>query len=49
MFFVLSKVFGFFASPSNLVILVGILGLLLLPPFTGGHSQAREADCEPAS
>ena len=31
MFFVLSKVFGFFASPSNLVILVGILGLLLLP------------------
>jgi uncharacterized SAM-binding protein YcdF (DUF218 family) len=31
MFFVLSKVFGFFASPSNLVLLVGILGLLLLP------------------
>src|SRR5262249_45193343 len=21
----------------------------MLPPFTGGHSQAREADCEPAS
>jgi hypothetical protein len=21
----------------------------MLPPFTGGHGQAREADCEPAS
>jgi uncharacterized SAM-binding protein YcdF (DUF218 family) len=31
MFFVLSKVLGFFASPSNLVILVGIVGLFLLP------------------
>jgi uncharacterized SAM-binding protein YcdF (DUF218 family) len=31
MFFVLSKVLGFFAIPSNLVVSVGILGLLLLP------------------
>jgi uncharacterized SAM-binding protein YcdF (DUF218 family) len=31
MFFVLSKVLGFFAIPSNLVISVGLLGLLLLP------------------
>jgi uncharacterized SAM-binding protein YcdF (DUF218 family) len=31
MFFILSKVFGFFATPSNLVTLIGILGLLLLP------------------
>ena len=31
MFFVLSKVLGFFAIPSNLVISIGILGLLLLP------------------
>jgi hypothetical protein len=21
----------------------------ILPPFTGAHTQAREADCEPAS
>ncbi len=31
MFFVLSKVLGFFAMPSNLVVSAGILGLLLLP------------------
>jgi uncharacterized SAM-binding protein YcdF (DUF218 family) len=31
MFFVLSKVLGFFAIPSNLVVSIGILGLLLLP------------------
>ena len=31
MFFILSKVFGFFAAPSNLVISLGLLGLLLLP------------------
>jgi uncharacterized SAM-binding protein YcdF (DUF218 family) len=31
MFFVLSKLFGFFAIPSNLVILIGIGGLLLMP------------------
>src|SRR5712692_7879024 len=31
MFFVLSKILGFFAIPSNLVISIGILGLLLLP------------------
>jgi uncharacterized SAM-binding protein YcdF (DUF218 family) len=31
MFFVLSKVLGFFAIPSNLVASVGVLGLLLLP------------------
>jgi uncharacterized SAM-binding protein YcdF (DUF218 family) len=30
MFFVISKVLGFFAIPSNLVLMVGILGLLLL-------------------
>jgi uncharacterized SAM-binding protein YcdF (DUF218 family) len=37
MFFVLSKLLGFFASPSNLVMLIGILGLLLLPTrFAGG-------------
>jgi uncharacterized SAM-binding protein YcdF (DUF218 family) len=30
MFFTLSKILGFFANPSNLVISVGILGLLLL-------------------
>ena len=31
MFFVLSKLLGFFAIPSNLVILIGIVALLLLP------------------
>src|SRR6266540_7484034 len=31
MFFPLSKVLGFFAIPSNFVICIGILGLLLLP------------------
>ena len=31
MFFVLSKLLGFFAILSNLVILIGIVGLLLLP------------------
>jgi uncharacterized SAM-binding protein YcdF (DUF218 family) len=31
MFFVVSKIVGFFAMPSNLVISIGILGLLLLP------------------
>ena len=31
MFFPLSKILGFFAIPSNLVVSVGILGLLLLP------------------
>src|SRR5712691_10413946 len=30
MFFILSKVLGFFAIPSNLVISIGLLGLLLL-------------------
>jgi uncharacterized SAM-binding protein YcdF (DUF218 family) len=31
MFFVLSKLLGFFAAPSNLAISLGILGLVLLP------------------
>ena len=31
MFFVLSKLLGVFAFPSNVAILIGILGLLLLP------------------
>jgi uncharacterized SAM-binding protein YcdF (DUF218 family) len=31
MFFVLSKSLGFFATPSNLIILIGIVGLVLLP------------------
>lgn len=31
MFFILSKLLGFFAIPSNLVVLIGIVGLLLLP------------------
>jgi uncharacterized SAM-binding protein YcdF (DUF218 family) len=31
MFFVLSKVLGFFAIPSNLVVSVGLLGVLLVP------------------
>jgi uncharacterized SAM-binding protein YcdF (DUF218 family) len=31
MFFVLSKVLGFFANPSNVVIAVGLLGVLLMP------------------
>ena len=31
MFFVLSKILGFFAVPSNLVISFGLLGLVLLP------------------
>ena len=31
MFFVLSKVLGFFAIPSNLIVSIGILGVLLLP------------------
>src|SRR6202051_1388626 len=31
MFFTLSKVLGFFASPSNLVIALGLLGILLMP------------------
>src|SRR5262249_25293623 len=31
MFFVLSKLLGFFTLPSNLVVLIGIVGLFLLP------------------
>src|SRR5262249_21705341 len=31
MFFFLSKLLGFFATPSNLVILIGFVGFLLLP------------------
>jgi len=31
MFFFLSKILGFFAIPSNLIISIGILGLLLIP------------------
>jgi uncharacterized SAM-binding protein YcdF (DUF218 family) len=31
MFFVLSKVLGFFALPSNLIILIGLVGAVLLP------------------
>src|SRR5262249_4788394 len=31
MFFFLSKVLGFFAIPSNLIILIGMVGFLLLP------------------
>jgi uncharacterized SAM-binding protein YcdF (DUF218 family) len=31
MFFPLSKILGFFAIPSNLVISIGLIGLLLLP------------------
>jgi len=31
MFFALSKILGFFAIPSNLVVSIGMLGLLLLP------------------
>ena len=31
MFFPLSKILGFFAIPSNLVVSIGVLGLLLLP------------------
>ena len=31
MFFPLSKILGFFAIPSNLVISIGLLGLLLVP------------------
>jgi uncharacterized SAM-binding protein YcdF (DUF218 family) len=31
MFFLLSKILGFFALPSNLVIVVGLVGVLLLP------------------
>jgi uncharacterized SAM-binding protein YcdF (DUF218 family) len=31
MFFILSKVLGFFAIPSNLVVSIGVLGVLLLP------------------
>src|ERR1700732_800090 len=30
MFFILSKILGFFAAPSNLFISIGVLGLLLL-------------------
>src|ERR1700730_9011009 len=30
MFFILSKVFGFFALPSNLLITIGLVGLVLL-------------------
>ena len=30
MFFTLSKILGFFAAPSNLLISIGILGLILL-------------------
>jgi len=31
MFFPLSKILGFFAIPSNLIMTIGVLGLLLLP------------------
>jgi hypothetical protein len=35
MFVVLSKLLGFFAIPSNLVVLIGIVGLFLLPTRFG--------------
>ena len=35
MFFVVSKIIGFFAIPSNLVVSIGILGLLLWPTRFG--------------
>ena len=41
MFFVLSKSVGFFATPSNLIILIGIVGLLLLP--TRGQAENGNA------
>src|SRR5262245_3252669 len=31
MFFVLSKIVGFFAIPSNLFVLIGLVGIALLP------------------
>jgi uncharacterized SAM-binding protein YcdF (DUF218 family) len=31
MFFVLSKVFGFIAVPSNLLVMIGVMGIVLLP------------------
>ena len=31
MFFVLAKILGFFALPSNILITLGLLGVLLLP------------------
>jgi uncharacterized SAM-binding protein YcdF (DUF218 family) len=40
MFFPLSKILGFFASPSNLIISIGILGLLLLPTRFGRAGRA---------
>ena len=44
MFFVLSKVLGFFAIPSNLIILMGGLGLLLLPSrFARAGRMARSS------
>src|SRR5262245_44788620 len=39
MFFVLSKIFGFFAIPSNLVVSVGLLGVLLLPTRFAGAGR----------
>ena len=30
MFFILSKILGFFALPSNLIITIGLVGLVLL-------------------
>ncbi len=30
MFFIVSKIFGFFALPSNLLMAIGLIGLLLL-------------------
>ena len=31
MFFVLSKLLAFFTQPSNLIVLIGLLGLVLAP------------------
>ncbi len=39
MFFVLSKLLGFFATPSNLVVLIGIVGLSSAPIVSKGADR----------
>jgi uncharacterized SAM-binding protein YcdF (DUF218 family) len=45
MFFVLSKLLGFFAIPSNLIVLIGIGGLLLLPTRFAGAGRWLASVC----
>jgi uncharacterized SAM-binding protein YcdF (DUF218 family) len=45
MFFLLSKILGFFASPSNFIFTLGVLGVLLLPTRFARAGRRLAATC----